>query len=505
MDKTLAVIGHVDHGKTSLVKALTGTSTDTLKEERERGLSIVLGFANLLTKAGCLHFIDAPGHADFIRTTASGLSGADAVLLVVSISDGVSAQTIEHLKLAKLFGIETVIVALTKSDLSDDDTRTTRFGETKDFLANFGFQDAPIIACSSVSKFGLEDLGHAFETFLRSKPRRTHSPAIYLPIDRAFNMQGAGTVVTGTLLGGDLQTESPVRLEPSGIETSVRGVQVAGIAVERAVAGSRVAVNLRNVEPSQIQKGDVLCTPKCFAPSHRFDVAIKTDTQGTQALQHMEHVIVLYGTTHAAARVRLYSSDQAKLTNSATMAQLEFHTPLVGFAGQRFVIRRPAALKTVAGGILLDPQASLITRNKSDHVLALEAAANLDMLSTARALASRDRGCVDLKLLARLMQSTVAACASALASDFVRDGPEFAFEISAIQVLETQIVATLTDFHKERPCRPSAPTSVVTLRLKQFPQSIMDIATKNLLQSGTIQQVVDGFGLTSHQKLIFRL
>lgn len=498
MDRTIAVIGHVDHGKTSLVKALTGVETDTLKEERERGLSIALGFASLAMEAGRLHFVDAPGHADFIQTTASGVSGADAVLLVVSVADGVSAQTIEHLKLAKLFGIETVIVAFTKSDLGDMDTQTARRGETAELLASFGLPDAPVIACSSVSKAGLEDLRGAFETCFQSKSRRVQPSAVYLLIDRVFNVQGAGTVVTGTLLGGDLQTDSPVRLEPGSIETSVRGLQVAGTAVERAIVGSRVAVNLRNVELSQIQKGDVLCAPGCFAPSHRFDVAIEAEPQRVQALRHMEQVVVLYGARHAAARIRLYASGPPNTAGAPTIAQLEFQAPQIGFTGQRFVIRRPAALETVAGGTILDPQAALITRNKSDHVKALEAAAELDTLSAAKALAGRDQGCVDLKLLARLTRSSIDACASALSSDFVLDGSELAFETSAIEALEDQIVATLTDFHEERPCRPCALASVLTLALKQSPQPLTGFATKNLLKNEVIQQVNDGFALTSH-------
>ena len=498
MDRTIAVIGHVDHGKTSLVKALTGTNTDTLKEERERGLSIALGFASLLTKTGRLHFIDAPGHADFIQTTASGLSGADAVLLVVSVTDGVSAQTIEHLNLAKLFGIETVIVALTKSDLSEDDVRTAREGETADQLTDFGFPNAPIVACSSISQAGLEDLRDALETILGSSPKRVQPLAVYLPIDRVFNVQGAGTVVTGTLLGGDLQTERHVRLEPGGIETSVRGLQVAGTTVERVVAGSRVALNLRNVERAQIQKGDVLCAPGRFARSKRFDVAIEAEPQGTQALRHMEQIVVLYGARHASARLRLYPSDKPTTADSATIAQLEFQAPQIGFAGQHFAIRRPAALKTVAGGTILDPQATLITRNKSAHVQALEAAVKLDMLNTASALANRDQGCVDLKLLARLTRSSIDACASAFTSDFVLGGPELAFQINAIEALEAQIVATLKDFHKERPCRPYAPLSILHLALKQSPASLTNIAIKNLLRNELIQQTKDGFALTSH-------
>lgn len=498
MHKTVAVIGHVDHGKTSLVKALTGKNTDALKEEQSRGLSIVLGFASYQTSAGRLHFIDAPGHADFIQTAASGLSGADAVLLVLSSVDGISAQTIEHLKLAYLLGIERAVVAMTKSDLVSQHEPKTTYNDVANLMMDCGFQGAPIVTCSSQTGDGLEALKDTLAELAREQVERPQLPGFFLPVDRVFSVQGAGTVVTGTLLGNAINIGDAAHVEPKRIDSSVRGLQVDGETVDRAQPGQRVAVNIRNIEAGDLKKGDVLCAPSNHAASQLFDITLEPEAPETRPLRHMEPVVVLHGTTHSAARVRLFDLGNPHIQKSARMAQLEFTSPQIGFAGQRFVIRRPATLETVTGGTILDPNATRVTHNKAAHIEVWDATLRGDLKDVARALATRDQGCVDLYLLARLARTSIDNCIEALGSDFVIGSPTMAFSSAAIAALEDQILQVLSDFHKTRSLRPQIDDAMLRSNLGPHDGALATKALEQLLENETVVQSLDGLARADH-------
>ncbi|MEL7539275.1 MAG: GTP-binding protein, partial [Pseudomonadota bacterium] len=316
---TVAVIGHVDHGKTILVKALTGVDTDTLQEEKQRGLSITLGFAHLAHGSGQIHLIDTPGHADFIRMTASGISGADAVLLVISAMDGVQPQTLEHIRLAQYFGIRNVTVALTKSDLTQARNVDALQAEIESILDAHAFTHVAIIACSSVTGAGLENVVAALSSAFEYKHQRPDLKGFFLPIDRVFSAPGAGTIVTGTLLGAGVTVGDDVVLEPQHLTATIRGIQIAGASQDQAEPGARVALNLRGIDAGALTKGDVLCAPGAFQTGLRFDVSLRPCSD----VKHMEQVKVLLGTGHCAARLRLYPSKP----DQSVYGQLEFKTP----------------------------------------------------------------------------------------------------------------------------------------------------------------------------------
>ena len=494
MHKTVAVIGHVDHGKTALVKALTGMDTDCLDEERKRGLSIVLGFASLQWPTGLLHLIDAPGHADFIQTAAIGLSGADAILLVVDSTKGPSHQTIEHLKLAQLFGIQDVIVALSKIDLDQHPSNRTQSNEIADLLREMEFNAPSIIACSSRTMEGIDRVTTALKGLFSLNRQRSLPNQAFLPIDRVFSAEGAGTVVTGTLLGGELSLDAPVIAPPTETVCSIRELQIAGQTAAKAIAGARVAVNLRGIKSQNIKKGDVLCAPNQGKPSRLFDVAINTQIDGTRAISHMEVVTIRHGTRNSPARVRILAKDD----QDAIIGQLEFETDQIGFSGQRFVIRRPASFETVGGGEILDAQATLAKRKKERHVSVLRAALEQNAQQIATAISDRDNGSIDLFLLSRLARRTVHECLDALGSNFVRGENGFAHSVAQIRAVKAKIIDSTKAFHKDRPLRPHAPHPSSSGIFSKTPEGLLINAVQSLIDEKAIEARLDGISILEH-------
>lgn len=492
--KSIAVIGHVDHGKTALVEALTGTNTDTLDEERARGLTITLGFAHLRTNAGTLHLIDAPGHADFIRTTVSGLSGVDAVLLVVSSTDGIEAQTREHFKFARLMGIDRIMIALTKCDLASAAEIENRRAEINTLISESGVSALPIVSCSTRAPDGLRDLIRELTSFLSTPADRLNLRGFFLPIDRVFNAPGAGTIVTGTLIGGKVDTDTEASL---GTEiVTIRGIQVAGRSVASASAGSRVALNLRGVSQSDVRKGDVVSAPNIFEPSSRIDVAVHSANGERPKLKHMDHAMIMAGTAHLSARVRMFSSPTER--GEPVFAQLELRQPLVGYHGQRFVLRNPASSETLAGGKVLDPVAPHAPRKKALHLAVLRAAEIGDPIAITHALADRGNGVALLNDAARLSGRTLQDVEDAIRAEFQLISPSVAVRDADIRSAAEAFLVALASLHQTCPIRPFHASTSVKAKLRKIPASILDWVERDLIQSGEVVETPSGVALASH-------
>ena len=333
MPLTVGTAGHIDHGKTTLVEALTGKNTDRLPQERERGISIDLGYAPLELPDGTqLSVVDVPGHERFVRTMVAGASGIDLFLLVVDAREGARPQTHEHLAILRLLGVEHGVVALTKADLVDDETLELARAEAEELAPG-----APVVATSARTGAGLDDLRQALaEVAARIERAPAEGPA-RLHVDRSFTLRGIGTVVTGTLWSGTVGDGDELRLEPAGRTVRVRSVQVHDRPVERAEAGQRVAVSLPGVERRDVRRGDVLVTPGAFAPSYRLDVTL--DASGEIPARVQLH----HGTAETVARVAHAGERHA---------QLRLAQPVVAARGDRVVLR---AGTTVGGGVVLDP------------------------------------------------------------------------------------------------------------------------------------------------------
>jgi selenocysteine-specific elongation factor len=333
MALTVGTAGHIDHGKTWLVRALTGKDTDRLPEERERGISIELGYAPLELPDGTrLSLVDVPGHERFVRTMVAGATGIDLFLLVVDAGEGARPQTYEHLAILRLLGVERGVVAVTKSDSVDSDALELAVDEARELVPG-----APVVPVSAKTGAGLDELREALAGVAAQGAANREGGPTRLYVDRVFTLHGVGTVATGTLWSGSIAAGDRLRVEPPGFEVRVRSVQVHDRAVERAEAGQRVAVNLPGVERHELVRGDALVTPDSFATSYRLDVRLEAIADVPAA------VSVHHGTSQIAARV--VRADESR-------AQLRLAAPVIAARGDRFVLR---GATTVGGGVVLDP------------------------------------------------------------------------------------------------------------------------------------------------------
>jgi selenocysteine-specific elongation factor len=332
MALTVGTAGHIDHGKTWLVRALTGKDTDRLPEEQERGISIALGYAPLELPDGTrLSLIDVPGHERFVRTMVAGATGIDLFLLVIDAGEGARTQTHEHLAILRLLGIERGVVAVTKADAVDADTLELAVGEARELVPG-----AEVVAVSAKTGAGLDELREALARAAADLPTRRRDAPARLYVDRAFTIAGAGTVATGTLWSGSIAAGDELRVEPAGLRTRARSVQVHDLPVASAEAGQRVAVNLPGVSRSQLRRGEALVAPGAYPVSWRLDVA----------LEELEPV-------PAAVTAHVGTSDvPARVVREGRFAQLRLKEPVVAARGDRVVLRTET---TVGGGVVLDP------------------------------------------------------------------------------------------------------------------------------------------------------
>ena len=480
------VIGHVDHGKTALVRALTGMETDRLAEEKARGLSIALGFAHCEMAGGTLDLIDAPGHEDFMRTMVSGASGAQGALLVVSAVDGVAAQTREHVQIAQLLQVPVAVVAVTKADLIPADDLPARLAAIGDALAAQGVTRAELVPCSATTAGGVDGLRQALAAQFSDLPPRAVPAGAFLPVDRVFTLAGRGTVVTGTLLGAALSVGDALVVQPRGAATVVRGLQSRGTARKRVEIGERVAVNLRGISVEEVARGDVLCGT-AYAPSACMDVALTVSASAARPVKHMQELRVLWGTAHEVATLRLMGGGQIA-PGGTGLGQLRFKQPVVGFAGQAAVLRQLSPAATLAGAVILDPQATAVGAGDKRRLAVLQAAHTQDAAAIAAALCGQGRGVAfraDMMRLARgeetvgLPEGTVPLSADhlALTDDFA--------------AVQEALLGALRGFHAEHPIKqgaaPALLQQVTPLRaLVPFAQAALVKAGEVMLRDGLI-------------------
>jgi selenocysteine-specific elongation factor len=359
----IGTAGHIDHGKSALVRALTGTDPDRLKEEQARGITIDLGFAHLTRNSVNLAFVDVPGHERFVKNMLAGAGGIDLVMLVVAADESVMPQTREHFAICRLLQVPAGVVVLTKSDLADQDMQDLAALEVRELTAGSFLADAPIIPVSSVTSRGLDELAATLVTLAgRVTPRPSEGPA-RLPVDRVFTVKGFGTVVTGTLVAGELRADQELIALPSGLPVKVRGLQVHGHDEACAGAGRRVAVNLVGVDVADLSRGDTLCTPGSLEPTRRMDVALDL-LADARPLRHGTRLRVHQGTAEILGRValagpRLGEGSAAELpAGGSAYARIRLEAPLVVTRGDRFIVRAYSPPVTIGGGVVLDPQPS---------------------------------------------------------------------------------------------------------------------------------------------------
>ena len=346
--------GHIDHGKTALVKALTGIDADRLKEEKERGITIDLGFASLrLDDETTIGFVDVPGHERFVKNMLAGVGGISAVMLVVAADESVMPQTREHLDICSLLRIPRGMTVLTKVDATDPELVDLAEVEVQELLDGTFLEHAPVIRVSSITGQGIPELTSALEELAREVPGRDDSRIFRLPIDRAFTMKGFGTVVSGTLLAGHIRRDDEVEILPGRLGARVRGIQVHGGAVEVAHGGQRTALNLQRVDLDQVERGMVVCPPGVFAPTTAFDVHVELLASVDAPIVRRKRIRFHVGTAEVIGHLVLLGQDELE-PGGAAFAQVLLERPTFALPGDRFIIRQYSPMITLGGGEILD-------------------------------------------------------------------------------------------------------------------------------------------------------
>jgi selenocysteine-specific elongation factor len=347
--------GHIDHGKSALVKALTGVDPDRLKEEQLRGITIDLGFAHLELEGAQIAFVDVPGHERFVKNMLAGAGGIDCVLLVVAADESIMPQTREHFDICRLLGVSSGIVVITKIDLVEPEMVELVREEIRETVRGSFLDRAEVIPVSSKTGEGLEDLKKSLRTLALAVRERPADRPLRLPVDRAFTMRGFGTVVTGTMVAGRLKRDEEVELIPGGLVAKIRGIQVHGRPTDIAVAGQRAAVNLQGVDLSQVERGMSLTVPHVFHSAQVLDARVDL-LPTARALRNFSKVRFHHGTAEVLARVALLGQSTLEPGKTA-WAQLRLDRPALCFHGDAFIIRQFSPAVTIGGGRVLDPQA----------------------------------------------------------------------------------------------------------------------------------------------------
>ena len=371
----LGTAGHIDHGKTALVQALTGVDTDRLAEEKRRGITIDLGFAELpVTDDLAFGVVDVPGHESFIRNMLAGATGMDLVLLVVAADEATMPQTREHLAIVRLLAVEALVVALSRIDLVEEEWLELALDDVRDLLADTPYADAPIVPTSAVTGAGLDELRAALAREGGSARARLDADIVRLPVDRVFTVRGTGTVVTGTLWSGSLSLDQRVRLEPGGVEARVRGLQVHGRSVQTTRAGERTAVALAGsrVGREAVRRGQVVVGAEPWVAAERVTARIELLPDTAWGIERGQRVRVHLGTSEVMARVFLL--DRAEMgAGESAWAQLRLEAPLVARARDHLVLRSYSPMTTIGGGIVAEPSPPPRTRVRGSEGELLEA------------------------------------------------------------------------------------------------------------------------------------
>ena len=470
----IGTAGHVDHGKSALIHALTGIETDRLKEEQERGLSIELGFAYFdLPDGSRAGIVDVPGHERFIRNMLSGAYGMDMVLLVVDAKEGVQEQTLEHLEILGLLGISTGILVMTKVDLVTPDQLAESAEMSQELLVGTTLEGTPTVHVSAVTGEGIDNLKSAIVTCVNAESqaeRQNGIPRLY--VDRVFSMTGFGAVVTGTLMGGAVQREQRLVMLPRGQEVRVRGVQVHNEPAENAQSGQRTALNLSGITQDQIERGNVLCPSGFSTVTDNIDVSLDLLSSFPRMLEHWTRLRFYLGTSETFCRAILLM-DEAVLPGESTQLQLRFEKPILTFKGDRFIVRDFSAQHTVGGGVVINPFAPRHKRFTEETLETLTAWEGADDTEVVRlVLAQRRDLCVPEDFLRYYLpypDAEFRACLKDLENrqEIVhwQGGTPLISAMDRAQQAQADLTDALASFHEAQPLAPGQNAAQLRLQL----------------------------------------
>ncbi len=488
--RVLGTSGHVDHGKSSLIAALTGTHPDRLKEEQEREMTIDLGFGWLRLPNGQeIGIVDVPGHIDFIENMLAGVGGIDAVLLVIAADEGVMPQTMEHLAILDLLQIQAGLVVLTKIDLVDDpDWLDLVEMDVHRVLQGTALQDAAIVRVSSRSRVGLPELIQKIELLLQNSVPRSDLGRPRLPVDRVFSMPGFGSVVTGTLSDGHFSVGQDVEILPSGIHARIRGLQTHKEKEDIAVPGSRTAINITGLDMDQVRRGHVVALPGQYFPTQRLDVRFRLLPSVGSPLKHHTQVKFYIGTSETIADLRLLKTESLSPGETGWL-QLELREPVVAVRGDHYILRRPSPGETLGGGTVVDPQP--VKRHKRFDQAVIKSLEDIAQGTPAEVLLQASmslgpaqvkdviaRSHLDANLAQNALQELVDSSQVIVLEDMIISTPQW-------DSLKQSVFTTLNQYHLGNPLKRGIPREELKSRLKLsshlFTLAIGDLVNQNLV------------------------
>lgn len=510
----LGTAGHIDHGKTALVRALTGVDTDRLKEEKERGITIDLGFAELARDGLRVGIVDVPGHEGFVRNMLAGATGVDVVLLTVAADEGVMPQTREHLAIVRLLGVRSLVVALTKVDLVEEAWLELVRDEVEEVLASHGFEGVPLVPTSARTGAGLEALASALGSSAgRDEGARSPEDVARLPVDRAFTVKGTGTVVTGTLWSGTLEVGQRVWLRPGGgpdrsgdVEARVRGLQVHGQDVERAVAGQRTAVALAgaDVDLESVNRGQALLSLEAWPETWMITLRAEVLAGTGWALEHNQRVRVHAGTAEVMARVVLLGRHEMLAPGEAGWAQLRLEAPVVVRARERLVLRSYSPVTTIGGGVVAEPLPPKRRHVDPEVLRALDRIVRGEPMEAVRASLELGgwRGVPEVRVpvVSGVSAHRVPEVLEALEADGMRRIGGHLVHASWIATAREDLLSRARRHHREEPLRPGVPPEILREVVpERAPAGLADLLLGELLDDRRLESRDGLLALPGHR------
>jgi len=490
----LGTAGHIDHGKSTLVKALTGTDPDRLKEEKERGITLDLGFASLdLPGGNRLGIVDVPGHEGLIKNMLAGVGGMDIVMLVIAADEGIMPQTREHLAICDLLQIKKGLIVLTKMDVVDKDWLALVQDDVRSFVKGTFLEKSPLVPVSSKTGENLPLLVQELAKLSNDVSPKSSSGILRLPIDRVFTMKGFGTVITGTLLSGAISTDQEVEILPKGIRTKVRGIQSHNQTAPRAVAGQRTAINLQAIEKDQLSRGDTIVSAGYFTPTRTLDAKLTLLKQAPRGLKTGSRIRFYNTTQEAIGRITILGQNVLAPGEEAPV-QLRFDQTVIVQQGDRFILRFYSPMETLGGGVVLNPHPRRHKQKTMEislkNLSVLEKGAldeRLALLISGSGLAGMEEAEVIGAIAADKPELTSALAALSQKKTVLRVDTVYV-HASHLGALEQKIVDLVAKFHKDNPLKPGPDKEELKgmLRIRISPK-VLALAVDGLVKKKTLE------------------
>ncbi|MBA3599707.1 MAG: selenocysteine-specific translation elongation factor [Acidobacteria bacterium] len=507
MDLIVGTAGHIDHGKTALVKALTGVDADRLPEEKQRGITIDIGFAELRLGEVKIGFVDVPGHERFVKNMLAGASGIDFVLLVVAADEGVMPQTREHFEICRLLEVKSGLIVLTKKDLVDYELLDLCKLDVAELVENSFLENAPVIAVSAKTGDGITGLKETLKTLASKIPARKNETVSRLPIDRSFSVKGFGAVATGTLVSGEIGEADELEILPLKKIVRVRGLQTHGKTVKTVRAGQRAAINLGGIEHLEMTRGMVLAEKAVLRPTQIFDAQIENLKDAGRSLKTRQRVRVHIGTIEALARVQVINEQNEIAPGEKDFVQLRLETPIVCVPNERFIIRSYSPQITIAGGRVLDNSAQKHRRKDAEIIKKqleklIEAEDDKTQQIKLRLEAAAEHGLTFADLQARTgwrREILKRAIAENVEKRAIIEAESFFVARTSFENLKAKTITAIENFHRREPLARGIPQA--TLREKifaHFPTEIFKAVVSNLERENKIATEKDTVKLTAH-------